>query len=743
LPKDQNNTYLPGDTVDNAYQLTKLLGTGGMGVVYSCKHLVLQKAYALKILMSGQLESEAWARFKIEAKALAKLNHPGIVGIHNMGIDKGVSPYYVMDLLSGESLDVIIRDKGPLPTSDALKLFAGVADALASAHAHGIIHRDIKPSNLMLVRDPSGTIDQPKIVDFGIARLTNKGGHNMQSQTATGVVFGTPFYMSPEQCRGDRVDERSDIYSFGCTLFEVLTGRPPLVGKNAFDTIMMHMTDNPPSLSTVREDVEFPEALEELIEKTLSKELSDRYQNMGQLKHDLERVIAGKAVMRRGSRSTTLSDTGRVGSVSQQMTIPEFDYNSQRQTSSQRESNRYLNRDLQINTSIDYGENDDKEQSPFFLHPRLLLTALLALGLGIGAYFVYEKYASHQTMQTLALTQTKHTVDEDPETLGTVLTEVVSMSVADKGEMVKTGATQAEIDRMVGYDWLKYGANEKKYKTLCYEYLRKTNKPGVRFMHGNAYYLPSDFYIFALKFGDKPPFNPAGITPIPPGQEVCVYLNEPSENYPEILDRFGPDELTGLEFKLRDSAAALSRIKSWTRLKDLVFFNSLTKALPRHESDYDETRITDKDLPSLESFKLRTLGLCGSKITGSAIIKMPMIHTLQSLKVKRISDLNSLMHALPGLDNLKEIWLLAQNTRDEDLEPLTKMKNLESLRIRRSQLTPDSVQYFLRMPALKHLCLDRNWTDAEKKEFQNKIPFCQFESVTNEDFWQFFPKQAQ
>ncbi|MBA4079591.1 MAG: hypothetical protein C0508_31485, partial [Cyanobacteria bacterium PR.023] len=251
---EQHTAFRPGMVIDQSYRLNKVIGQGAMGVVFSCTHLVLQKDYALKFLLASDLSSEAWSRFQVEAKALARLNHRGIVGIHNMGVHHGRAqgddiecdtPYYVMDLLSGENLDDLLRKSGPLTLKQALDYFIQVADALHSAHAQGIVHRDIKPSNLMLLRDKNEHITQIKVVDFGIARV-NRSGHGSQSQTATGLVFGTPYYMSPEQCRGERVDQRADIYSFGCTLFEALTGEPPFKGNNAFQTFMMHQGDDAP-----------------------------------------------------------------------------------------------------------------------------------------------------------------------------------------------------------------------------------------------------------------------------------------------------------------------------------------------------------------------------------------------------------------------------------------------------------------------------------------------------------------
>lgn len=289
--------YSTGDIVDNSYRLISLLGSGGMGVVFHCQHLILGKEYALKILAADKLSSDSWTRFQSEAKALARLHHPGVVGIHNMGIDAQECPYYVMDLLEGESLGQIVKANHRLPEARVLSIFIQLADALDSAHQQGIIHRDIKPSNVMVLQEKSG--DKVKLVDFGIARLSTRGvsgAFNSQNKTAAGTVFGTPYYMSPEQSLGKPVDHRSDIYSLGCALFEALTGVPPFCGGNAFETILMHQSNEAPSLKSVYPEGKFSESLEIAVAKMLEKNVDDRYQSMKQVGHDLSRIQAGKPI---------------------------------------------------------------------------------------------------------------------------------------------------------------------------------------------------------------------------------------------------------------------------------------------------------------------------------------------------------------------------------------------------------------------------------------------------------------
>jgi serine/threonine protein kinase len=219
-----------------------------MGVVYRVQHLILDRQFALKLLAPEQINNLSWRRFELEGRSLAKLNHANIVSIYNMGVDRGC-PYFVMDWLDGISLAERIDESGPLTERESLEIFLQVCSGLSCAHANGIIHRDIKPANIMLIGKGKDT--KVKIVDFGIARLQSQNANSMQALTKNGEVFGSPLYMSPEQSRGEEIDERSDLYSVGCSLFETLTGKPPFRGASAIATLMMHQEAASPGLSSV------------------------------------------------------------------------------------------------------------------------------------------------------------------------------------------------------------------------------------------------------------------------------------------------------------------------------------------------------------------------------------------------------------------------------------------------------------------------------------------------------------
>lgn len=736
---EKQTAFRPGMVIDQSYRLNKVIGQGAMGVVFSCTHLVLQKDYALKFLLASDLSSEAWSRFQIEAKALARLNHRGIVGIHNMGVHHSRAqgsdiecdtPYYVMDLLSGENLDDLLKKSGPLTLKQALDYFIQVADALHSAHAQGIVHRDIKPSNLMLLRDKTEHITQIKVVDFGIARV-NRSGHGSQSQTATGLVFGTPYYMSPEQCRGERVDHRADIYSFGCTLFEALTGEPPFKGNNAFQTFMMHQGDDIPSLESRRAEgasaEEFPDSLEAVVAKTLQKNAADRYQSMEQLKHDLERVKQGKDVTSRGLRSTIAPSQELFGSGRRDVT-----------------ASGWQGRAGESNFEDDSGYEEDDDSvagQEGLLNRPIVWVGLVAL---LTAAVV-------GTLTIVVWQPTKLArVDSRIEGLSSLLGDGLSAPYVLK----EVGASDAEKEYFRKFDWEAELKCEEVFKNKVEAFIHRTAALGTAanmFKRGGVFYFPSDVYLGGIQFNNGPIEHTSGAMPIPPAasgggrqeQEVHYYLGALTKDYPELLDRFGPDDLTGIDMKIDDPRSAIERLKKWHRLKDLSFFNAMTKSMPQFEDKIENTLLHNDMLASLDKFQnLRSIGLGGKELSGSAIAKMNLLRRVKTLKIKGIRDSNSLIAALPALDNIEELWLMSLRLEDNELEPLTRMKNLKSLRITRSHLSPASLAYFKRMPALSRLRLDRSWTDAEKLEFAKVIPGYEFEPVFDPHFWHLGPGET-
>ncbi len=285
-----------GDLVAEKYKIIELLGHGGMGSVYKVEQIFFRQFFALKTLTGQNFPDVAIRRFQKEAQAASKLNHPNLVRAYDFGILGTHQPFFVMDLIEGENLSDYSKRVGTLPIEEILQIFIPVCFALGYAHSEGIVHRDIKPGNIMLDKS-AGTNEAyvPKVVDFGIAKLTdNEGGHSV-NLTRTGEIFGTPLYMSPEQCLGTKIDHRTDIYSIGCVMYEALTGAPPFHGESALSLMMKHQSEQPQSLKEASLGREFPEALEAIVARTMEKNPDLRYQNLLDLAQDLAVLQQGRA----------------------------------------------------------------------------------------------------------------------------------------------------------------------------------------------------------------------------------------------------------------------------------------------------------------------------------------------------------------------------------------------------------------------------------------------------------------
>jgi serine/threonine-protein kinase len=273
-------------TLANRYELGELIGTGGMADGYIAEDRRLSRKVAVKLLRSDLARDPQFiSRFKKEALAAAGLNHPAIVSVFDSGEEAG-SSYIVMELVHGKALREYLKEGKKLAEEQALEVIAGVLEALEYSHENGIVHRDIKPGNIMIT--DKGEV---KVMDFGIARVTDDPSATM---TGTWNVVGTAQYLSPEQATGEVADARSDIYSVGCLLFEMLTGRTPFIGETPVAIAYQHVSTNPPSVLEFNEELD--ENLDAILQVALQKDPKNRYQSAGAMLADIRRAMKGQAV---------------------------------------------------------------------------------------------------------------------------------------------------------------------------------------------------------------------------------------------------------------------------------------------------------------------------------------------------------------------------------------------------------------------------------------------------------------
>ncbi|WP_227997823.1 Stk1 family PASTA domain-containing Ser/Thr kinase [Nocardia australiensis] len=274
--------------LSSRYELGEIIGFGGMSEVHKARDLRLSRDVAIKVLRADLARDPTfYLRFKREAQNAAALNHPAIVAVYDTGeaeIDGGPLPYIVMEYVDGDTLRDIVRGKGPMPPRRAMEVVADVCAALDFSHKAGIVHRDMKPANIMINR--AGAV---KVMDFGIARAIADAANPM---TQTAAVIGTAQYLSPEQARGESVDARSDVYSVGCVLFEILTGEPPFTGDSPVAVAYQHVREDPRLPSHVHSGV--PRELDSVVLKAMSKNPANRYQTAAEMRGDLIRVLGGQ-----------------------------------------------------------------------------------------------------------------------------------------------------------------------------------------------------------------------------------------------------------------------------------------------------------------------------------------------------------------------------------------------------------------------------------------------------------------
>lgn len=290
--EEQTADGIVGRKLDNRYEVQEVISWGGWACIYKAQDTEFNRPVAIKVLFQHlSQDDEALARFRREAKAAAALSHPNVAQLFDSGVLDGGQPYLVFEYVKGLTLGERIEMLGPLTAEQAVMVFIQICDALQATHELGIIHRDIKPGNIMFTQNEAGDI-KAKLVDFGLARATADSAVDMgDNLTRTGETLGSPAYMSPEQCMGEPLDIRSDVYSLGCTIYESVTGNTPFTGTTIFEFMEKHTEHEPVTPQVKSSNANFAFNVSHVILQTLQKDPAVRPQSMRQLKEQLQSCL--------------------------------------------------------------------------------------------------------------------------------------------------------------------------------------------------------------------------------------------------------------------------------------------------------------------------------------------------------------------------------------------------------------------------------------------------------------------
>lgn len=714
--KKARRSYSVGEVVDNTYRLLAVLGEGGMGVVFHCQHLILGKEYALKLLASEQLSDESWSRFQVEAKALARLNHPAVVAVHNMGVDKGECPYYVMDYIDGQSLAQLIKSKKRLTVKEALSIFIQLADALGAAHQQGIIHRDIKPSNVMVSENGGYKV---KLVDFGIARLSNSGIKG-QVTTAAGTVFGTPYYMSPEQGLGRKVDGRADIYSLGCALFEALTSIPPFCGANAMETLILHQTEDAPLLSEVYVGGNFSPDLNRVVARMLKRAPEERYASMQEVRRDLIALRDGTPL----SSSSSSSMASRPGASAAPVYSNSYSLQESPLVAAAGKSSRASKAEQSAARIKDPEQEQGQGQSPRKAKPSSRRGSLV---LTLTAAFACLVFLSLGLIYVLPQLRLKNSDRE-------LVSSAVAVSGVD-GDDDNDEASTAMLDPFAVY--------VKRFKKflghnpmLCSRTVDINGMPIKRFIFpgGGGPGSKENLHVGWMRTSDGL-FHPLTDTiDLPAADKTTIFLQCICTPYADIYKRFGTGNLSGFEMVSFDVPATIASVKGDKALKRFSLFNSVERA-----DGIDCSPVMKEHLPLLDELsQLTSLGISGelytgkqksgTEITGADIASMHLLNSLEELSLQEVRDIRPLLEELSHHPNIKKLSLIRLDLTDADIAVLSRNRYLEEITIFKNPgITPASAASFSRMPALRSLHMDNAWLPADKTAFSGRVRAYAFE----------------
>jgi serine/threonine protein kinase len=673
-PPQKDNQFASGQVLIGKYEVLSLIGVGGMGKVYKVRQVFLNKALALKVLDLHQAMSELqMRRFQLEAKAAFSLSHPNLVKVFDFGLLESDDPYLVMDFVDGITLHDHLKREGPLTSEQCVKVFIQAASGLAYAHQRSVVHRDIKPSNIMLdAGSKIGANNSVKIVDFGIAKLSESG--ELQGLTRTGEIFGSPLYMSPEQCSGEVVDHRSDIYSLGCTLFEALTGTPPHVGNSALRTMMLHKTSPAPYLREASLGVTYPENLEQIVHRMLEKSPADRYQSLDDVVDDLNKALGQVAIATRPVSSKALS----VSKDARTISMKPFNFT------------------LMIVSVI-------------------VVTSVVTLSTERFVRARLHKQKVHLNAPAAKVNPVDRFAHESQEHESSEFKKGVAIATSDASKAFeKSGPIKPRFFQSEGIDWEQVTFPDSCIGIVSNESFCRPRTPGdlspvlIKLAKSTLTFQPQK--ILQLQLGAK---DPEGLKNSSILQKIDPTLFQELVVFPAYSDLY---EDKGEEKQTEQVVKVLETVSAWTKLdgisiREMACTKPIIKALNKLKKlEYLQLWECQTDIDTLvkEPYLQRLKYLSLTKIPCEQIIdSICTSSALESLSLSETDIPAFSLDKLRMLPNLTFLDMRVQVLGPRQMEAISKLKKLARLQIRDSNLTPKQLKFLLaNCPSLKILALN-------------------------------------
>lgn len=643
------------ELIGGTYRVLEFIGEGGMGLVYRVEHVHMNKILALKVLKTEHLSENLWKRFRLEAQAISRLDHANIIRIYDMNQTLDGRPFYTMELLSGQSLADYLQEHQRLAVSQALPIFRQVCSALAYAHECGIIHRDIKPGNIMLLNEGGSSLGpRVKIVDFGIVKLMDSAEQIGQGLTRQGEIFGSPLYMSPEQCAGSKLDARADMYSVGVTLFQALTGKPPLVGRTAAETTIMHHTTVPPSMAEVA-GIDFSSELEALVAKMLAKNPVDRYPSLSD--------VASILLTLEGSCSKPTSPVSGTFQRRLISTTPPIRNSSGTSTASRTGSSFAPRQDSETD---EVGPLRETHGLKTLLALAATFTVIAVLVIVLLDANLLSNKAKPKVARPLA-SSINHTQNR-------AVIKKEEAAELDAVEVSATTESEREIECLL------------RERTEPYFI---TDKNGT-----SRFSFPSQVSIGTIGFtvGARKLFREAqGDFRVGKWSELSFTANDITLAHPELLKFFPDNSLSTLKFLNRKGRSA-------------TLINQIVRQQNLGVLDLSDTAINESDFKAIAGLKkLRSLNVDSHNISQKALFESRLLPRLEGVGLLGLSNCTPVLEILSSSKKLKFLTLTSAKLTKKDFAIIGRMTKLEHLLVNGTDLDDRELQQLTQLQNLRYL----------------------------------------